>query len=292
MKKSYLLGITAIASMGLISMNALDNSSIERYIKSAGHQLNGGGAIDGVTGAPGENNCTQCHSGTAQDGTNQNILTLLDGLTPVTEYIPGFTYSVKLEMTSGNVQEGFASTVLDATDAKAGDFSGSGAVGATVSNGTRDYATHTLGSNDEGNAFWSWDWTAPATNVGEVRFYVSTNVTNGIGTAGDVVYISQHAFNTSVGLSETVSEKFEFSAGYSMESNRVDLSFVSSTVDNMYFNLVNMSGKSVFTYDLGESMIGSNEEHIVLPSDLNNGMYIVNFFVGNNPMSSKIVVTK
>ena len=35
---------------------------------------NGGGAAAGKTGAPGEQNCTGCHSGTAQDGSNENNL--------------------------------------------------------------------------------------------------------------------------------------------------------------------------------------------------------------------------
>ncbi|MCO4813688.1 MAG: hypothetical protein KC454_03185 [Flavobacteriales bacterium] len=293
MKKSYILGVTALASIGFLSMQNFNNASVENYIKSAGHQLNGGGAIQGVTGAPDENNCTQCHVGNAQDGSSQNVLTLLDGITPVTQYIPGNTYGVAVTMTSGNVQEGFSATALDAaTDTKAGSFSSAGAIGTTVANGTRDYATHTSLSNTEGNPAWGWTWIAPATNVGEVIFYLSTNVTNGIGTAGDVVYISQHSFNTSVGLSETVSDKFEFIAGYSAESNKVAIKFNSLSVDNMYFNLVDMNGRSIFTYDLGESMIGQNEEQIALPSDIENGMYVVNFFVGNNPMSSKIMIAK
>lgn len=297
MKKSYILGVTALVSIGFLSMQNFDNSSVEKYIKSAGHQLNGSGAIQGVTGAPGENNCTQCHTNgfsQAQDGSNQNILTLIDGITPVTQYVPGTTYSVAVSMTSGNVQEGFSATALDGTtNTKAGSFSSAGAIGTSVSNGTRDYATHTSLSNDEGNVAWGWTWVAPATNVGEVIFYLCTNVTDGVGAGPeDVVYLSQHSFNTSVGLSETVAEKFEFSAGYSVSSNNVALKFNSPSVDNMHFNLVDLNGKSVFTYDLGESMIGQNEEQIALPSDIENGMYIVNFFVGNNPMSSKILVTK
>ena len=122
MKKSYLLGVTAIASLGLISMNSLDNSSIETYKKSVGHMANSSGAIDGVTGAPGENNCTQCHIGNAQDGSNQNVLTLLDGVTPVTQYIPGNTYSVAVSMTTGNIQEGFCGNCIRWNRCKSGYF--------------------------------------------------------------------------------------------------------------------------------------------------------------------------
>ena len=53
---------------------------------------NSSGAGAGKTGAPGESNCTACHSGSTQDGANENLLTVLDGGNPVFEYLPGQTY--------------------------------------------------------------------------------------------------------------------------------------------------------------------------------------------------------
>jgi hypothetical protein len=68
--------------------------------------------------------------------------------------------------------------------------------------------------------------------------------------------------------------------------------FNSLSVGNMFFNLVDINGRSVFTYNMGESVIGENSESIVLPSELKSGVYIVNFFVGNKAMSAKIMIQK
>jgi hypothetical protein len=56
--------------------------------------------------------------------------------------------------------------------------------------------------------------------------------------------------------------------------------------------LVDLNGRSVFTYDMGNAQIGENKEKIVLPNDLKNGIYVVNMFVNNNAMSQKIMIQK
>ena len=70
------------------------------------------------------------------------------------------------------------------------------------------------------------------------------------------------------------------------------MDFNSLVSGEMYFNLVDMNGRSVFTYGLGQSVIGKNSEKIVLPEDLKNGMYVVNMFVNNNVMEKKIMIQK
>ena len=70
------------------------------------------------------------------------------------------------------------------------------------------------------------------------------------------------------------------------------IDFTYLAAGDMYFNLVDMNGRSVFTYGLGQSEIGENSESIALPSDLNEGMYVVHFFVGNKAMSANIMVKR
>jgi hypothetical protein len=48
----------------------------------------------------------------------------------------------------------------------------------------------------------------------------------------------------------------------------------------------------VITYNLGNAQIGENKEKVVLPEDLKNGIYVVNFFVNNKAMSTKIMIQK
>jgi hypothetical protein len=155
--------------------------------------INSGGAGTGRTGAPGEQDCTGCHAGTTQDGVNENILTLLNGPTPVTTYTPGQQYTVTLAMSSNPAKKGFQATALTSANLMAGTFTGQS--GNTSINGmTKKYANHTLGSNTSTTApLWTWTWTAPAAGTGNVTFYVATNKTNGNGaTNGDLIYLSQH----------------------------------------------------------------------------------------------------
>ncbi len=294
MKKSYLLIAIGITSIAFIGMQKSGVEKIEKYFAKNVHVKHAAGALAGKTGAPGDANCTQCHSGQTQDGTAQHTFTVLEGLNPITNYVPGNTYNVSLQLATHDVKEGFEAIVLDTqNDAMAGSFTGNNGVGTQiVSAGGKDYATHTSGSNSSSNQFWIWEWTAPATNVGPVKFYVASAKANGNGNnSGDVIFLSQHILgvNTS-SITENTQDNFNFIAGYSQEANKVFLTFNTLTVGNMYFNLVDLTGKSVFTYDLGESVIGENDEQIALPKSLESGIYLVHFFVGNKAMSSQIMV--
>ena len=294
MKKNYILVIAVISSIGFLAMQKSGLESVEKFLAKNGHTKNSAGAPAGKTGAPGEVNCTQCHVGTALDGSVLNQLNVLDGATPVVNYVPGQTYNVSLNLTSGDVKEGFQATVLDGSNVMAGDFPGTGGVGTNVISGSgRDYATHTSSTNNEGNVFWAWTWNAPAVDMGTVTFYVATNIADGSGDfTGDMIYLSTHVFGSAAGLIEETADNANFTAGYAASNNKVIINFNSLSVGDMFFNLVDLNGKSVFTYKMGESSIGENSEAVVLPGEIKAGIYVVNFFVGNKAMSSKIMIQK
>lgn len=146
-----------------------------------------------MTGAPNESNCTQCHSGSVQNGDTENVLTILSGGTPVNTYIPGQQYTVNLLMSSNPVKRGFQATALTTTNTMAGGFTGQSG-NTSINGGAKKYANHTSGSNTSVNApSWTWTWTAPAAGAGPVTFYVATNKTNNNGNDnGDMIYLSQH----------------------------------------------------------------------------------------------------
>lgn len=292
MKKNYVLAASMIAAVGFLAFQRadlqLENTSIEKA------HLNAAGAPTGLTGAPGESNCTQCHVGTTQSGTGINSLLLLDGAATVASYVPGTSYNVSLSLNDGNVMEGFSATVLDiSTNTMAGNFPGTGGFGTAISSaGGRDYATHTSSSNTSSNFTWIWAWDAPAVDVGPVKFYVATNIANGNNlTSGDVIYLSEHIYGSSASGLEEIEEAVEgFSAGYNSASNSVKIKFSANTIDNLFFNLVDLNGKSVYTDNLGVSSLGENSLSVALPSRVESGIYMVNFFVGNKAMKTKVLV--
>ncbi len=277
---------------GLLSLQRTGVEKIEAY-KDVYKNLNESGAPFGKTGAPGEQTCSQCHTGSVMGGQTMNSFAVLQGTNPVSSYAPGGTYTATLTLTGTSSKQGFQATALDASGNMAGSFTASSIGGTQVVQGnSRDYATHTSTSN-AGGSVWAWTWNAPATDVGSVTFYVATNVANGDGTTGgDEIYLSQHVINgTTTGIEEQNFDN-EFMAGYRPAVNEISISFNSLTAERMSINITSLDGKKVVSKLLDNSIIGENKLSISLPHDIKEGIYIVNFFVGNQPMTSKILVKK
>lgn len=297
MKKSYILPTLALASFAFFAFQRMDSNGVIVEFKKQ-HLLQTGGGQSGLTGAPGEANCTQCHNdGSTQDGSTQNTLTVLEGTSPVTSYTPGNSYTVGLAIASNaNGKAGFSAVALDGTNTNAGSFTGDAGIGGTqdFTASGRHYVSHMASSTNPALG-WGWTWTAPATDVGDVTFYVATNETNNSSSQfGDVIYLSQHVISAaggSAGLEENTNET-GFTAGYSASANKLTLDFNYLSTGEMFLNLVDMNGRSIYTNRMGASEIGENHESIVLPASLKNGIYVVHFFVGNKAMSSKILVQR
>lgn len=152
------------------------------------------GPPPGYSGAPSEANCTSCHGGTVNTGTAQIAITIGDNLT---QYVPGETYPVVVTISEGTLMRfGFEMTATNGDGAGAGVF-------AKIDNSTivtagsgqfagRSYITHSnqgSGASSTGKRIWNFNWKAPATNVGTVKFYLATIGANNNGqNSGDRIY--------------------------------------------------------------------------------------------------------
>jgi len=289
MKKIILPLIFFSASATLVAFRS-DFNSINGVHKSP---YNSGGSTAGRTGAPGEQNCTSCHSGSTQAGTTENQFNIFDANNNlVTAYTLGTSYTVTLGMASNPAKKGFQATVLKTSDnTMAGDFTGLS--GNTSVNGSaKKYANHTSQSNTSATSAWAWTWTAPTTNVGDVKFYVASNKANGNGQdSGDQIYLSQHVISapSTSSINENIYKPF-FKAAYNSEKNTILLNFNSLKADKIHVNIVDLTGKSVLVKNIGIAKIGENTEFVSLPSTLPSGYYIVNMFLNNTPLTAKILV--
>lgn len=292
MKKLLIPSVLLTASIGFFAFKS-ELNDLNKFHKSP---LNSNGISGGKAGAPGEQNCTSCHSGSTQAGTTENVFTVLDGSNnPVSVYTLGETYTVTLAMSSNPTKKGFQATALTASNVMAGDFTAAASTqinSATISGGARKYANHKNSSNSSSTPLWSWTWTAPSTNVGDVTFYVASNKANGNNQdSGDQIYLSQHIVSapSTSGIEENEIKTF-FKASFNSEKNGVQLHFNSFKADRNYVNIVDLTGKSVVTKNLGISKIGENSEFISFPTQLPKGYYIVNMFLNNKAFSEKIIV--
>lgn len=167
MAKKWLLSFALVYAIGFVSYTLLSSNS--------------SGPGGDQTGSPFSNPlaCGQCHGGNPNPGAGIS----LSGLP--TDYYPGQTYSLTLSINNATNTNGFQITSLDASNNAAGSFA-AGAGSSPHSFGGRSYLEHSTPSN---SGSWTFNWTAPATNLGTVTFYASANAANGNGnTSGDVIY--------------------------------------------------------------------------------------------------------
>lgn len=254
---------------------------------------NAGGAGAGKTGAPGESNCTACHAGSAQDGSNENTLTVMDGSNPVTAYLPGQTYTVMLTMNSAPNKKGFQSTALTGANNMAGDFSGGSNTQINNAN-AREYANHTGASNTSSTTSWNWSWTAPAVNSGDVTFYVASNsANNDFGNSGDVIYLSQHVIGEQ--STSTVNELLVptiNTVSFIPENDEIYVSLNTIIQDEISFSLVDLKGNLVYSKSLGSSSLGLNTYKIAIPEDMKSGAFVVQLEVNNQQLTKLIQVVR
>ncbi len=148
----------------------------------------------GYTGAPNEEPeaCAECHV-PPDAGTGQISVSA-----PQT-YIPGQTYQITVTHTNADptrLRWGFQLTALDPSDEKAGNLQSTDALTQILNNagpgGARQYVEHTSAGTfvgQQGGASWTFNWTAPPTDVGPITFYSAGNHANNDGnTSGDHIY--------------------------------------------------------------------------------------------------------
>jgi hypothetical protein len=153
-----------------------------------------GGPIDGVTGAPGEGTCVQCHTTYPLNSGAGSLVVSGIGAT----YMPGQTYTVGVTLADPVASRwGFELTALNAGGASVGSYT----LPATLQQataGNRTYVKHTLNGTFPGTPTshtWEFAWNAPAAGTGTVTFYVAGNAANNNGLfTGDRIYATSFGF--------------------------------------------------------------------------------------------------
>ena len=150
---------------------------------------NSDGADPMHAGVPGERNCTACHTGTLNSGSGSVKIT-----TPSSTYTLGAAQRIQVQVSDPTQRRwGFQFTArIGTTTAQAGTMSPSDGNTRIVSQSGRVYMTHTLSGTRAGTtagATFEFDWTPPASDVGEIILYAAGNAANGNNNdSGDRIY--------------------------------------------------------------------------------------------------------
>ncbi len=249
----------------------------------------------GKTSSPGENDCTGCHTQFAVNSGMGTVTITSPNLTNW-EYVLGQTYQIDVTVSQLSMPLfGFGFEALKTSDNKNG-----GALGiiagnletqlkaVTVSGSSRTNVVHknNAGLTNDTHTF-SFKWTAPATNLGNIKFYAAGNATDDQGDSlGDYVYTtSQLVVPFTTGISEVSA-----TGAISVYPNPAhDVLNINVGTSSSYYNfeLMDVSGKLILT-DNRKSIVASTPVTIQLPNDLGNGVYFLKAIDENN----KSVTTK
>lgn len=146
------------------------------------------GPPNGRTNAPGEGNCTACHS-TFPLNSGAGSLAASD----LSGWVPGQTYDLGVVLSDPDASRwGFEFTVLDAAGNSAGTLAAVDGQTQLSTAGARTYAKQTLAGTQAGatgQVSWNLQWTAPDAGVGDVTLYAAGNAANGnFSSTGDRIY--------------------------------------------------------------------------------------------------------
>lgn len=153
------------------------------------------------TDAPGEDNCTSCHSSFPVNTGNGSVA--ITGLPH--DYLPNQQIPITVRTAQPDaVIYGFQMTAINSQGQTVGTFTLPNTtpmrmqtVNGLVNGQIRQYVEHTVDGiipQQFGFNSWTFTWTAPSQRAGKISFYVSGNGSNSDGdTAGDFIYTTSTA---------------------------------------------------------------------------------------------------
>ena len=208
-----------------------------------------GGPPDGRTNAPGEGNCTACHTGTLNSGSG---MLELSGLPD--PYMPGETYDLTLTLSDPDAMRwGFELTILEDGGTSTGTIIATDAGTQTSTSGDRTYLKHRSsgtypGTPDSGS--WVLQWTAPDAGAGDITLYVAGNAANNDGeNTGDRIYATffGSAEETSVPVFDTPLAMTLHGAAPNPFNPRTDIRFELPRPAHVRVTVLTVDGRRVDT---------------------------------------------
>jgi hypothetical protein len=315
MKIKFILFLVFATSASIIlssyRIGAANNAGIDATgAEGTGPLTNGGvGAVGCSTGST-------CHNATASLNT---IVELDSAGSPVTSYIPGGSYTVKITATNNTVNNlpvfGFQlATVLATTGgtnsaAQAGTWdstslpahvqyvkgggTGSGLNIPVVEHS--DTLSATSGTGGAGTTYGvSIPWTAPVTGTGSIKVYGIINGSSGHDIANQNYYQAATAITIAegvshVGIYEIPSQLSSFNVYPTLMNDNVIISFDLKDAAAVNITLISMQGQTVKTLITQESLGTGSIKRSFDVNGLASGIYFVRLQIGNSSIVSKVV---
>ncbi|MFA7380559.1 MAG: choice-of-anchor V domain-containing protein [Bacteroidia bacterium] len=223
------------------------------------------------TGAPGPAACTGCHGGAAINSGSGSASVSIVG-DPI-GYVPGQTYQIQVSVaTFGRSKFGFALSADNGSGSSRGTLNNGGNSAVQVQS---NYATHTSsGLSGTDSKTWTFNWTAPATAQGTVRFLAYGNASNSSNSDnGDLIYSATKT------LAPATTGMADITALGSVEvypnpvKDKFNLSIQLKKDGIVKAELINRNGTKVQQLFTESFETGANLIPVHLPEGLSKGIY-------------------
>jgi hypothetical protein len=238
----------------------------------------------GKTGSPNELTCHDCHDDFTQ-GRGGGSVALTSSNMPGWEYVPGTTYHMTCTVSRATMPLfGLGVECLTSTNANAGtltitDATHTSIKSATVSGVSRKNVVHKLnGGVATGSKAFTFDWVAPATNIGNVTFYFAGVAANADGdeAVGDYVYVGNQVVTpaTSTGMIEQ-QVGVSFSVYPNPAHETMSISYELPAAGNVDCALYDLQGHRVRQMIMAQRQPGKHVEMIDGLGNLAAGNYLL-----------------
>jgi flagellar hook assembly protein FlgD len=244
---------------------------------------NGSGPPVGRTGGLGEATCISggCHAGTVlQSPTTLSVSFSTQNYTPGG---PPVTVTVTNAGTAGG-RFGFQVKSVTSANVQAGSMT-AGTGQRVSSSGGRQYLGH---STPNTTGVWSFQWTPPATNVGDVLFFVashngpsqgrSTVSTGAVALSPSPVALPSPIASSSVRIFPNPATEHAV-IGYALDKEA-----------DVTVQIMSLKGQMVSTYSLGNQSVGDQSFKLPLSGHIAAGQYVIRLVANGAVQSHKLVV--
>jgi len=270
------------------------------------YKLDGGPPYN--TNAPGEKTCSgtegvsPCHSGGIPDnsGPGTPLITFSGG----SVYVPGQTYTVTVTI-NHPVSNVFGFQIVSLRDNN-NMFTGSINLLDTArtrsqqptwgSGQDRIFVMHRIAGTTPltpNQGQWSYEWTAPSSNVGNISFYACMVAGNNNATSdpGDEVYWAKITIGVSaVGITNMDPVELSIRAFPNPASEYVQLNYSLKDPALLEAELIDMSGKHVQQLIEGVQVSATYGQKIYLAPSLAKGIYLVRSRINGKEYLEKLQV--
>jgi len=253
----------------------------------------------GVTGSPGETNCNTsgCHTGNQVNSVNGSILISAPTMTNW-EYTPGQVYPISVTVAQqGRSLFGLGFEALQASGANGGALTISNAAqtqlkNAVISGKLRTSVVHKLNGGSSANTHtFTFNWTAPASTVGDVTLYAAGNAANGNGSeSGDYIYtVNQVVVPISTGIVEN-NESSAFATYPNPVLDQLNVDYFLTDKAAIQMQLFTLEGKLISTLLDDMQDKGQHNETFNIEPNFTSGIYLMRFSNGINDHYKKILI--